>query len=50
MTGEEFVRRLEDAAAERVTAATGGVEVAQQYAAVLADEIQKIFARADGAD
>lgn len=44
MTGDAFLKRLEDACFERVTAATSGVEVARQYAAVLTDEIEGIFA------
>lgn len=49
MTGTEFLRRLENAGAEGVTA-TSGVEVARQYAAVLADEIARIFIRTDAMD
>lgn len=44
MTGDEFLKRLEDASAERLTS-TSGVEVARQYAAVLTDEIASIFAQ-----
>jgi len=49
MTGNEFQRRLENVGTERVTA-TSGVEVARQYAAVLADEITRIFIRAGATD
>lgn len=44
MTGEALLKRLEDACFQRVTA-TSGVEVARQYAAVLSDEIEGIFAQ-----
>ncbi|WP_250444297.1 DUF5956 family protein [Actinotalea sp. C106] len=46
MTGDAFLKHLEDASAERVTA-TSGVEVARQYAAVLTDEIESIYAQGD---
>lgn len=46
MTGDAFLKRLEDACAERVTA-TSGVEVARRYSAALTDEIESIFAQAE---
>lgn len=46
MAGKEFLSRLENACTEGMTAASG-VEVARQYAAVLADEVAKIFVRTD---
>lgn len=49
MTGTEFLRRLENAGAEGVTAASG-VDVARQYAAALADEVARIFFRSDATD
>ena len=49
MRGGEFMRRLEDAATERVTA-TSGAEVAHQYAAILTDEIDTIFGRGEARD
>ena len=39
-----FQKRLEDASFERVMA-TSAVEVTRQYAAVLTDEIESIFAQ-----
>lgn len=44
MPGGEFMRRLEDAATQRSTA-TSGPDVAHEYAAILTDEIDTIFAR-----